>query len=248
MKVQYFGDEHDFRKYVLLRSFANRGFRIGVCWMLTPDDGRSDGDKRAYLDQGKRSRWRYFDEPLYDLLAPLVSKGGLDKRALKQPAPEDLKQIEDKGLLKDAVFFEGCVPQSPKDRARFRERCRECLCAADLLFYDPDNGLATESSQKGRKNSAKYLYLDEVTEDFGSGKSVLIYQHFPRRVRHKFIAEKMVQLKDLLPNSIVRAFETTSVVFLLSAQPKHSRALTLVEKDIQALIEGSLFKALHKQK
>jgi hypothetical protein len=38
MKVQYFSDEHDFRKYVLLRLLAKM-FNIGVCWMLTPDDG-----------------------------------------------------------------------------------------------------------------------------------------------------------------------------------------------------------------
>ena len=44
MKNQYFGDVNDYRKYGLLRVFANQAaFNIGVCWMLTPDDERRDG-------------------------------------------------------------------------------------------------------------------------------------------------------------------------------------------------------------
>jgi len=37
MKNQYFGDINDYRKYGLLRCFAEAGLNIGVCWMLTPE-------------------------------------------------------------------------------------------------------------------------------------------------------------------------------------------------------------------
>src|SRR5689334_17138573 len=44
MKHQYFGDVNDYRKYGLLRSIQKEaGLRVAVCWMLTPNDGRSDG-------------------------------------------------------------------------------------------------------------------------------------------------------------------------------------------------------------
>jgi hypothetical protein len=43
MKDQYFGDVNDYLKYGLLRCFAEAGWRVGVCWMLTPDDGGRDG-------------------------------------------------------------------------------------------------------------------------------------------------------------------------------------------------------------
>jgi hypothetical protein len=37
MKVQYFGDVNDYRKFALLRLLASKGgFKIGVCWMLIP--------------------------------------------------------------------------------------------------------------------------------------------------------------------------------------------------------------------
>lgn len=40
VKHQYVGDINDYRKYALLRALSAGGAnRIGVCWMLTPDDG-----------------------------------------------------------------------------------------------------------------------------------------------------------------------------------------------------------------
>lgn len=49
MKEQYVGDISDYRKYALLRALSAGGeVRIGVCWMLTPPDGSSDGNKLAH--------------------------------------------------------------------------------------------------------------------------------------------------------------------------------------------------------
>jgi hypothetical protein len=67
MKNQYFGDVNDYQKYGLLRLLANDGqFKIGVCWMLTTDDGRSDGNFTAFLS--KPQAWHKYDPPLFDLL------------------------------------------------------------------------------------------------------------------------------------------------------------------------------------
>jgi len=49
MKHQYFGDINDYRKYGPLRILTH-DLRICVCWMLTPDDRRTDGNIRAYLN------------------------------------------------------------------------------------------------------------------------------------------------------------------------------------------------------
>ena len=52
MKNQYFGDINDYQKYGLLRTISrDTGLRLAVCWMLTPDDGRSDGKKTGYVDR-----------------------------------------------------------------------------------------------------------------------------------------------------------------------------------------------------
>jgi len=55
VKDQYFGDVNNYRKYGLLRALATAG-SIGVCWLLTPDDGGNDGRPRRYLDEP--SKWR----------------------------------------------------------------------------------------------------------------------------------------------------------------------------------------------
>jgi hypothetical protein len=54
MKVQYFGDVNDYRKFTLLRALAIGEFRIGVCWMLTEADSTGYGDKRSYSRQPDR--------------------------------------------------------------------------------------------------------------------------------------------------------------------------------------------------
>ena len=55
VKDQYFGDVNDFRKYGLLRVLAGSDrLRLGVCWMLTAPDGRTNGEFLAYLGQPKK--------------------------------------------------------------------------------------------------------------------------------------------------------------------------------------------------
>ena len=67
MKNQYFGDINDYRKYGLIRVLSGCGeLSTGVCWMLTPDDGGSDGRKIEYL--GKPEKWRLYDPALFDSL------------------------------------------------------------------------------------------------------------------------------------------------------------------------------------
>ena len=52
MKVQYFGDVNDYRKFALLRLLADK-FKIGVCWMLTEADGSGRG--QGWLPQATGS-------------------------------------------------------------------------------------------------------------------------------------------------------------------------------------------------
>jgi hypothetical protein len=49
MKNQYFGDINDYRKYGLLRAFAEAHLSVGVCWLLTADDAGGDGELRRLL-------------------------------------------------------------------------------------------------------------------------------------------------------------------------------------------------------
>ena len=71
MKDQYFGDINDFRKYGLLRSISLAGdFRLLVAWMLTPDNGSTDGKFISYLKEPKK--WSKYDQSLYHSLKEIL--------------------------------------------------------------------------------------------------------------------------------------------------------------------------------
>jgi len=97
-------------------------------------------------------------------------------------------------------------------------RCAYAFRDVDLIFFDPDNGLEV-ALPKGRKNSSKYLYLDEVGAFYASGKSQLIYQHFPRIERAAFLARCAERLRAVAPGASLWAFTTAHVVFLLLLHP-----------------------------
>ena len=211
MKVQYFGDVNDYRKFALLRLFARTGgFRIGVCWMLTPADGRPDGKKRSYLEQP--GEWSEYDPPLFELL-----------RTVK-PMPElsDLLRIENEGVILNARFFNRITPDDRAGRLSFHQACLSDFAQCELAFFDPDNGLDRPSFPQGRTNSSKYAYADELAEHYGFGRSVLIYQHYPREPRETFLTKTASRLAENLPGVMIWSFHTADVAFLLAARPEHA--------------------------
>lgn len=221
MKEQYFGDENDYRKYALLRVLARAGgLRIGVCWMLTPPDGRADGNKNGYLkDPG---RWRHPDPQLFDFLHTVLHEGGAEK----------LQTIEHSNLLAGATFVNAIVPDAVLPRMRYFDDARNSLRSAQLVFFDPDNGIEVPSKPKGRKDSSKFVFLDEIAATYAAGHSVLIYQHFTRRKRAEFISEKCALLKQICVGSRAWALATPHAVFLLVGQPGHCAAIETALLDV----------------
>jgi hypothetical protein len=129
VKNQYFGDVNDYLKYGLLRCFAETGWHVGVCWMLTPNDGRADGRKTEYLT--KPANWREFDPILFDALAAAVFAGRRSIEQIESQPP----------LIPDAEFFSEVVPEQARSRDAWFLDASTALAAANLLFFDPDNGV-----------------------------------------------------------------------------------------------------------
>jgi hypothetical protein len=234
MKVQYFGDVNDYRKFALLRLLAREGrFKIGVVWMLTPDDDRADGNNRAYAEQP--DKWRSFDLELFDGLKNVPAK----------PTIEDLKRVEREGLVPSAVFFNDVTPADKEDRAAWHANALKATTGADLTFFDPDNGLSIASCPKGRKHSEKYVFMDEVIDHYVTGRSTLIYQHFSRKPRKDYIKGISEQLSANLLNSKVWAFETAHAVFMLAAQPNHALRVEAIAQAVKQRWTPSFFKAVY---
>ena len=228
VKVQYFGDVNDYRKFALLR-LLSRQFKIGVCWMLTEPDGSAQGANRSYLKQPKV--WSGYDPELFELL----------KKVPETPQLPDLQRIEADGIVPGATFFNEFVPNSRTERDTYHTRCMDAFADRNLVFFDPDNGLEVKSA-KGKKRS-KYVLLNEVANHYEAGRSVLFYQHHGKTLPHKaFVEQKAAKLRAVLADASVSAFDTPHVVFLLAARPEHAkRVVTAAMSPLQnALTRDSL--------
>ena len=114
MKNQYFGDINDYKKYGLLRSLANNGlYKIGLCWMLTANDGRSDGRFITYLNEPKR--WRHYDPTLFDLL---------QKRVIFE-SNRNISVTENIVMLPKAEFFSEFLTDAKSDRMAYFRHYRK---------------------------------------------------------------------------------------------------------------------------
>jgi hypothetical protein len=214
MKDQYFGDVNDFKKYGLLRALSDSGeLTTAVCWTLTEDDTRPDGGRIAYLHSP--GDWRKFDPVVFDHLRQVV---------VGQHCRE-VRAIESSGIIPRCRFFTERVRDHVDQRDQYFDRFFRFAAGADLVFFDPDNGLGVKSVERGAKRSSKYLYLCELKRAYAAGHSVMVYQHYPRRPRLEFLSGVVSQLSELGALRHIVAFSTSHVVFLLLLQPHHEKEM-----------------------
>lgn len=210
MKNQYFGDINDYRKYGLIRAIhAASGFRTLIGWMLTREDGRTDGQTIGYLEQPER--WAGFDPVLFDAL----------RAALRRNSQRHVGLIEETAVLPNAEYFSAIIPDAALDRDQWFKDLAKRAPSFDLVFLDPDNGLEVKSRPYGRKDSSKYLFWDEAKALWAAGPSLLIYQHFPRVNRIEYIQRRTDELRHALPGAVIATFSTSRVAFFLALQPRH---------------------------
>lgn len=229
MKDQYFGDINDYRKYGLLRSIIRASeLRLLVAWMLTPDDGSTDGKFVSYLKYP--GKWSSHDPVLYEKFEGLLTHEQERRVSL----------IEDTGLLPEACYFSTHVPDSALLRGPWFRSLSERAQGSDLIFLDPDNGLEVKSKPYGKRDSSKFIYWHEVQALWSSGKSLLIYQHFIREKRFNFIERMLEALRSATPGSFVEAFSTPHVVFLMALQPEHQRFHEAIISSVQESWEGQI--------
>ena len=173
MQDRYVGDIGDYVKYGLLR--AIRGTRrLGVAWYLHPDAGPAgDGKHTAYLQHP--DEWRHLDSELFDALKEVVH----DRRSVAA--------IQESRILGDAVFAldrldvaEVKLHDRERWRSRWFRRVRRQLTGCDLVFADPDNGLAPDARFKPTEVvNAKRIPLSEAMA-LAQGRTAVIYHHNTR--------------------------------------------------------------------
>jgi len=175
MQNRYAGDIGDFGKYALLKALAGENLRLGVVWYLnTSEEDNRDGSRVNY------EHLRHCDPWLHDALAEL------------RRSNRSVHTVKAAGLLPvNAVYYsepicsleEGKRPLPmvrARSRAAWHRSALDAVSEADLVFVDPDNGIAVKNVRASDRHSVKYVFLEEITDYVSRGQSVVIYHHQTR--------------------------------------------------------------------
>jgi hypothetical protein len=173
MQDRYTGDIGDFAKYAFLNAVAGSALRLGVVWYLNADEEtNTDGSRVSY------EYLRSCDAASYDALVAVRNS----KRCIQL--------IEKAGLLPQGILYHSRpLPSSGGRPVRLSQAGRIELRAAwhreasqnvrnvDLVFVDPDNGIAGSAVSPGNRRANKYVLPDELRDYLSNGQSVVVYHH-----------------------------------------------------------------------
>ena len=228
MKNQYFGDINDYRKYAILRALAGRPIRLVVSWMLTPDDGRTDGKFISCLSEPHR--WEMTDPELFLFLRKVVHQAGR----------REVSALVGSEITPSARFVNTILDGSLSSRGSWLDETIALAGPNTLVFFDPDNGLEVKSVSKGSREAVKYLFWNEVEQVWSKRSSLLIYQHFTRENRETFLQRLADQFRSRLGAHDVSVARTANVAFFVVPQKDHSETLHRRAEQISARWQGQI--------
>lgn len=216
MKNQYFGDENDYQKFGLLRAIAAAKLRIMVCWMLTPPGNENEGLRLEYLDDDTAGG---YDPDLFRKLKTLRVQGdfAIDRR--------NVALAEQHELVPDAGYFSLELKDKGGARAEYFDSLSKAAYGYDVLFFDPDNGLQTDSIEKAGAGSNKYIFWSELSDAWGAGHSLVVFQHFWRQKREDSILKRIGQIKEHVGVQPLVVVRFKYAFYLVIAQPEHAEAM-----------------------
>ena len=188
MQDRYAGDVGDFAKYGLLRAMtdAELARRPGLVWFLVPDERHNeDGRFTEYLAERHEPRFRPCDPALYDELRALIGRGVRSVEAVRRA----------KVLPPSTASFHERLMYPPADSATaVRDRwLQDALVATadcDLVFFDPDNGVASDSMRPGRSD-LKHVFIEDLAAFYAREQSLVVYHHFGRQGSHEAQARQL---------------------------------------------------------
>lgn len=219
MQNRYVGDIGDYVKLAILRGLVSNPVRsLGVVWWLVPDESHNgDGRHIGYLD--RPDKWRRFDSEVFDAL-----------QSIKKSGKRHVSELERLGVLPGAVFFSKPVPVCPvNSRAQARYEwlhdAKLHLEQSDVVFCDPDNGLASEKITAAQSRAGKSVLLDDLQIFQKHGRALVLYHH---QTRMKGGYEK--EFPSLCKRLEAGGFRVNGA---LRAKPWSARLFLLIDGDEQ---------------
>lgn len=162
MRHEYVGDVGDFGKYALWAALAANDLRLGVVWYLNIcAESNNDGFFTEY------PHLRSCDPILYDKLLKIVrgqrrSLGSVEGSAFLPGTT--LFYREPMPYPEQPCFSEIARIYEASRRHAWHEKAVRTLSNAELVFLDPDNGLAGTKVKAHSRKSPKYAFGVEVRD------------------------------------------------------------------------------------
>jgi len=235
MKNEFFGDIRDYRKYGLLRKLAGgKKGSAAVCWMLTPDEGRPTSTEYLW-----RRKWDRFDRDLFYALHKAVI---CDKE-------RDVARAENPDILDPEIFsfYKETLTDNIDQQRDYFKKFFSLAEGKDLIFFDPDNGLEVKGVRRGRKDSSKYLYLDELSVAFNKQHSIVVFQFYRQIKAEDVINQRTSQIFSCLDVNKIASFKTPSVIFFLIPQPSHVDEMRERGEHVRQAWPGELCPVWHSR-
>lgn len=223
MNNKYFGNINDFYKYSLLRTFCDAGnSTLGVCWMLTPDDGESNPDRFDYLD---RREMRANDPYVFDRMDDLAASG----------ENGSIELVREWSLLPNALTFDRRLPIPQLERRGYFSQSRKHLAECSIVFFDPDIGIENPSLGVGSSRAIQYLFWAEAAAAFEQGHSLILYQQYPRVERGQYDVRRVTEAaRRLRGDFCITTFSTSRVLFLCAVQRRHEHLVQRTRRIVEA--------------
>lgn len=237
MQDRYAGDVGDFGKIGLLKRLAGGDLRLAVLWYRVPDEAHNgDGRHIGYLQEHNEARFGPCDPALYSAMRDIVQ--GPDGRSVAA--------LE--GLFPNGTMFHGDplvfrMPFSREERERQRrEWVRQAASAAqhaDIVFLDPDNGMAPTGWTPLLKKAPKYVFEADLPALVQPHQSMVMYHHanFSCSVAEQ-ARDLLDRLRETMPGREVFALifrRGTCRIFALLPVQEH---LNVLRGRIDTLLEG----------
>lgn len=197
MQDAYVGDIGDYGKYGLLRNVSYAPLYLAVNWYKVKPLGESkqkDGKFVKYLNFPET--YRKYDPELFDELFRIVIRE-------QQRKIEEIEAID----IGASCFFSEEIPQK---REMWHNRGLSKTKKADIVFLDPDNGLATKRMMENGSYSEKHVLWNELKDYYDRGQSVILYQHRPQMTKGRVVIERIIEFsKSYLAADILLGLEFT---------------------------------------
>lgn len=194
MQDRYVGDIGDFANNGLLRWLCGKPelpgchpdspvgkLKLGVVEYFNEptvaEAKNRDGKRIQYLctcpvicgPDNKRD-YRDCDVPLYDALKGIV-----------EDEERNVGEVRRRGILPCPCASYYCAPiYGQVDRGQWLKEALEKVKGAEVVFLNPDKGIALEKQIPASNSSPEHVYMDELKHFVKRMQSLVIYHHFDR--------------------------------------------------------------------